>query len=86
MDLYHTTSGTELKQEIAQRYSTRLDLAQTKVAILPSSPPGACLGAATERRASIQVMPAARQIQPMGLCTGSMYVTDVLCGFIYVGA
>src|SRR5215216_7936559 len=36
MDLYHTTSDTRMKQEIAQRYSKRLDLAQTNVAILPS--------------------------------------------------
>src|SRR5215212_8657131 len=36
MDLYHTTSGTRMKQEIAQRYCKRLDLAQTNVAILPS--------------------------------------------------
>jgi len=65
MDLYHTTSGTKMKQEIAQRYSTRLDLAQTNVAIVPSPPPGVCPGAATERHASIQVVPAARQIQPI---------------------
>src|SRR5215213_11110818 len=30
MDLYHTTSCTKMKQQIAQRYSTRLHLAQTK--------------------------------------------------------
>jgi hypothetical protein len=48
MDLYHTTSGAKMKQEIAQRYSTRLDPAQTRVAILPSPPSGVCLGAATE--------------------------------------
>jgi hypothetical protein len=38
MELYHTTSCTRMKQQIAQRGSTRLDLAQINVAILPSDP------------------------------------------------
>jgi hypothetical protein len=36
MELYHTTSGAKMKQEIAQHYHMRLVLAQTKVAIPPS--------------------------------------------------
>src|SRR5918994_6649349 len=58
MDLYHTTSGPKMKQEIAQRYSARLDPAQTRVAILSSLPLAACPGAATERSAQAASSPA----------------------------
>jgi hypothetical protein len=47
-----------MKQEIAQHCHTRPVLAQTKVAILPSPPSGACLGATTERRAQAGSFPS----------------------------
>src|ERR687898_2787401 len=58
MDLYHTTSGARMKPEIAQHYSTRRHLAYSKVAILPSPPSGACLDAATQRRAQAASFPS----------------------------
>src|SRR5918993_223894 len=58
MDLYHTTSGARMKPEITQHYSTRRHLAYSTVAILPSPPSGACLDAATERRAQAAWFPS----------------------------